>query len=522
MRLGAKVLFGVASIVYLGASVWLARLEQAGPVQSDLELAGRIPATLYLPEAATPGRFGLPDPPPRGERPPAVVLVHGFSSDRVAMSSLARRIAASGYAVLAIDVRGHGTNPNPFPDGRGRPDSLAADLAAAVDHLRVSPWVDGSKIVVMGHSMGASAALDFATRDSAIAGVVPISGGSGMTGPQTPRNVLFIWAAGDPPRLRERAAVLAGRLAGVDEPEPGHTYGDVTRGTAVRAVEVPGVDHLTILWSEPAAAEIVAWLDGVFGTQRAEAAPPLAEPRLAAFGVAIAAATVLLAGVGWVAGRLTRGLEERPARGGALGLVAIAGALLVAMPFVSIGVPASFLALEVGDVVASLLAIAGAVLLVALALRGDTGRFPPLRGVLAGAAVGFLGVYILLTPIGVVGHHMSFERGRLLPFAGMTLLLLPFFVAFEALLRRGRPATATLLGVCGRVVLLGMTFLGVQLGVVPPVVMLMLPTLALLFVLFEVFAAGCYVASGNWLVIALVESAWLAWSTAVTSPLTAG
>jgi dienelactone hydrolase len=521
VKLGARVLFGAASLVYLAACVWLARAEQAGPVHADLELAGRIPATFYLPELATPGRSGLPDPPPRGERPPVVALVHGFSSDRVAMSSLARRIAASGYAVLAIDVRGHGTNPNPFPEGRGRPDALAPDLAAAVDFLRVSPWVDGSRIVVMGHSMGASAALDFATRDSALAGVVPISGGSGMNGPQTPHNALFIWAAGDPPGLGERAAALAGRLAGVDSAEPGRTYGDVTRGTAVRAVEVPGVDHLTILFSGPAATEIVAWLDGVFGTQRAEA-PPLAEPRLAPFGIAIAAATVLLAGVGWVSGRLARGLEERAARGGALGLAAVAGALLVAMPILAIGVPASFLALAVGDVVASLLAIAGSVLLVALALRGDTGRFPALRGVVAGGAAGFLAVYVLLMPLDVVGHHMALAPGRLLPFAGMTLLVLPFFVAFEALLRRGRPATATLLGVAGRIVLLGMIFLGVQLGVVPFVVVLMLPTLALLFLLVEVFAAGCYVASGNWLVIALVESAWLAWSTAVTSPLTGG
>ncbi len=522
MKLGARVLFGAASIVYVGACVWLARAEQAGPVHADLELAGRIPATFYLPEAATPGRFGLPDPPPRGERPPAVVLVHGFSSDRVAMSTLARRIAGSGYAVLAIDVRGHGTNPNPFPDGRGRPDALAPDLAAAVDFLRVSPWVDGARIVVMGHSMGASAALDFATRDSAIAGVVPISGGSGTNGPQTPRNALFIWAAGDPPGLRERAATLAGRLASTDSPELGHTYGDVTRGTAVRAVEVPGADHLTILFSQPAATEIVAWLDAVFGTRRAVAPPPVAASRLAPFGVAIAAATVLLAGVGWVSGRLARALEERPARGGAIGLAAVAGALLVAMPILAIGVPASFLALAVGDVVASLLAIAGSALLVALALRGDTRRFPALRTVVAGATVGFLATYVLLTPLGVVGHHVALAPGRLLPFAGMTLLVLPFFVAFEALLRRGRPATATLLGVAGRIVLLGMIFLGVQLGVVPFVVALMLPTLALLFVLVEVFAAGCYAASGNWLVIALVESAWLAWSTAVTSPLTGG
>ena len=197
--------------------------------------------------------------PTRGR--PSIVLAHGISSDRANLSSLARRLAGAGFAVLTLDLRGHGENRNRFPDGRGRADSLAPDFAAAVDFLRTSPLVDGSQIALMGHSMGAGAALDFATRDSGIDAVVLISGGWSMLGPQRAPNVLFLYAAGDPERVQTRTGELAARLAGVAQPALGETYGDFRQGTAVRRVEVPGADHVTILWSDFAIAEIVAWLD---------------------------------------------------------------------------------------------------------------------------------------------------------------------------------------------------------------------------------------------------------------------
>src|SRR5262245_49757428 len=102
MALGVRVASAVAFAVFLGAAVWLARLDRAGPPHADLELAGGVPATLFLPGAEGPadGRAFL-DPPPRGERPPAIVLMHGFAGDRLSLSSLARRLAEARFAVLA-------------------------------------------------------------------------------------------------------------------------------------------------------------------------------------------------------------------------------------------------------------------------------------------------------------------------------------------------------------------------------------------------------------------------------------
>jgi hypothetical protein len=191
------------------------------------------------------------------------------------------------------------------------------------------------------------------------------------------------------------------------------------------------------------------------------------------------------------------------------------------MAVLAVGVPAAFLPLEVGDVVVSLLAVAGGLLLCAGSLRGAPIPLQELRLALAPGAVGFAGIYLLFMPFGVVGHRTAPTAERLGVAAGAALLLLPFFLGFEAALRRGGRLAATLLGVSGRILVVVALLVGVRLGVVPPVVMLMVPMLVILFLVFEVFASGVYAASGNWLVIAVTESAWLAWLAASVLPLRA-
>ena len=179
------------------------------------------------------------------------------------MSTLARRLAANGYAVLAIEARGHGANRNPFAGGR--PDHLAEEFGTAVSFLRASPHVDGDRLAVMGHSMGAAAALDYATRNSGLKAAVMIAGGFGREGALRPPNALFIYAERDPQWLREASDRLAEGLRA----ELGGAAGDdFTRGTAVRVISVPGHDHVTILWSGEAAREIVGWVDASFGIER--------------------------------------------------------------------------------------------------------------------------------------------------------------------------------------------------------------------------------------------------------------
>src|SRR5262249_708504 len=217
----------VVAILFLLAVARLARLDAGGPAHQFVNLPGQEPATLYLPGEGNP--FFRVFPP--AHRPPVIVQVHGFTLDRQFMSTLARRIAQNGYAVLAIDVSGHGTNRNPFPGGLANADALRPDVKKAVDFLRSYQFVDGSGIAVMGQSMGAGAVLDYATVDPALKGAIMISGGFSLTGPERPKNALFIFAQNDPSFIQSVSTEIASHLAGVQRIELGKTTASSRRAT---------------------------------------------------------------------------------------------------------------------------------------------------------------------------------------------------------------------------------------------------------------------------------------------------
>jgi dienelactone hydrolase len=519
MRRGAAGVSGLACLVLAAALLWLGRLERGGSAHADLELPGRVPATLYLPRPGGSGA-GLPEPPPPAERPPAIVLCHGFAGDRAMTSTLARRLAAGGYAVLALDARGHGENRNAFSPGRGRSDHLGEEFAAAVDFLRASPHVDGARLAVMGHSMGAGAALDYATRDSGLDAAVLISGGAAAEGPYRPPNPLFVYAAGDPPALRERVRTLAQRLAG-DAVRAGAAPGDASQGAAVRAVEIPGRDHATILWSEAAAREVVRWLDASFGVARA-GEPGLGDPRLAAAGIALLAFLLVAPGIGALAGRIAPSAPLVPAAGGGLRFAGVLAALALSLPLAAGPVATAFLPLAVGREIAQILLGAGLGVLVALVVRDKLDakrlawRWPRALGAAALACAAVAG---LLTPIGVVAHRLALTPERAASGALLALLLFPLFLALGVSLRRGSTGVALVASLAARAGILGALALGAGAGILPGVVALMLPSLAFCFVLVELVATPLYAASRNVLAIAAFESACLAWLQAATLPI---
>ena len=86
---------------------------------------------------------------------PALVMLHGSSDDGLCWTSLAKDLAAD-YDLILPDARGHGlSDPASASDP---PDVQADDVAALIRELKLeSP-------IVMGHSMGASAAAWFAAK----------------------------------------------------------------------------------------------------------------------------------------------------------------------------------------------------------------------------------------------------------------------------------------------------------------------------------------------------------------------
>jgi len=518
-----RVVYAISALAFVGflvASAWLGRLERGGPAHADVTLRGRVPATLFLPQPAREGQAFLDVPAP-GERPPVVLLVHGFASDRSGMSSLARRLAGTGAAVLTLDVRGHGANRNPFRRSFAQGDTFHEDLAAAVDFLRSYPHVDASRLVVMGHSMGAGATLDYATRDPAVDGAVLISGGWKLEGPYRPRNALFLYAAGDPPRIKSRVTEIARKLVDEDQLFLEKTYGAIEAGTAVRIAEVSGADHATIVWTDEAVREIADWVHAIFGTRAPETLPE--DPRTRAVLAVLGALLLALPGLGLVVARIVPEQPAEPgAARGALGLLVVGAALLGLLPLSATGTPGPVLSVEVGDVVATHLFLAGVVLLVAMGLwrPGELRALvrDPLPTLL-GAAVGVVAIYLLLNPIGVLVHRLTLTPERLVVFGGVWLAVLPFAAGFQVWVRRGGTPVATTWAVLGRGLVLASLVAGARAEIVPGVVMLMVPALLVVYALFEVLAAALYAGSRNRAAIALIDSGWLALVIAASMPV---
>ncbi|MFZ0659782.1 MAG: alpha/beta fold hydrolase [Candidatus Binataceae bacterium] len=515
-----KVVCAIAFLILLVEAWRFASMQAGGPPHMDLELTGGIPATLYLPGSGNP--FFALQPLPPDKRRPAVLLVHGFSSDRALMSVLARRIARNGYACLTIDLPGHGHNRNPFARNFGS-ETLRQDLTTAVNFLRTSSYVDGSRIVVIGHSMGANAALDYAAHDPNIKGSVMISGGFRLDGPDHPRNTLFIFAQNDPEFIQDASKQIAGILAGNGSIELGKVYGDVASGTALEAVRVPHTNHITITRSTVAAAAILGWLDSIFGTQRT-APYRLESARLSAAAVGMLAFLIVLIGIGQIAGAIAPEMLRRPSGSIMwLGLPAIAIALLIVMPFMAVGEPAYFVSLIAGDDLFAWLGIAGGVLLALMAARSMIdwlGVVAGARRTALAAILAFGAIYVLQMPFGEVVHTLAPTPERLLATIAGTAIVLPFFFSFEWLLRRGGLVESTIACVIGRAVIIVMLIIGVSLRILPGVLMLTLSIMVFQFIAFEIFAVSTYSRSNNLLVIALVESAWFAWIAAIAMPIT--
>ena len=96
---------------------------------------------------------------------------------------------------------------------------------------------------------------------------------------------------------------------------------------------------------------------------------------------------------------------------------------------------------------------------------------------------------------------------------------MPFFAAFEAIVRRGSMVAAIGWGVLGRVLLLAALSIGVSLQVLPAVLALVIPILVLQYVILEIFAASCYATGRNTAVIAVVDAIFIAWLTIMLTPI---
>ena len=87
-----------------------------------------------------------------------VAVIHGFTSNPNATRPLGQRLAAEGYAVEVPLLPGHGTNHRDLATTRYRDWAAAAERV--LDHLLTGC----TTVVLIGHSVGGTIALDLASR----------------------------------------------------------------------------------------------------------------------------------------------------------------------------------------------------------------------------------------------------------------------------------------------------------------------------------------------------------------------
>jgi alpha-beta hydrolase superfamily lysophospholipase len=157
----------------------------------------------------------------------AVILLHQLGSDKSSYLSFSNELNRKGYAVLALDFRGHGEST--IIDGKtvtwqsfSNLDfmDMTKDVAAARDWLTNKGY---DNFAIVGASIGANTALNYGVTDSAIKTVVLLSPGleyKGIVTNQTIRNFtkpIFIVASNEDTYSARSAAILYENAQGKKE-----------------------------------------------------------------------------------------------------------------------------------------------------------------------------------------------------------------------------------------------------------------------------------------------------------------
>jgi len=125
---------------------------------------------------------------------PTVILLHMLGRDRSTWNAFASTLSQKeGYAVLSIDLRGHGesvkqNNGNTISFQSFSPDDynkMVLDVKAAKQFLITNKNANPNNISIVGASIGANVAINYAAMDPTIKSVVLLSPGINYRGVST-------------------------------------------------------------------------------------------------------------------------------------------------------------------------------------------------------------------------------------------------------------------------------------------------------------------------------------------------
>lgn len=137
-----------------------------------------------------------------------VVIVHGFTASASCphVEALAERVHESGLDVVTYDARGHGSSDGESTLGDHEQHDVAAAVAVARERT--------DRVVLVGASMGAIAALRYAVTDPDLAGLVAVSCPAEWKLPRNARGVLAAAMTRTPIGRRVMSRLSGVRIAG--------------------------------------------------------------------------------------------------------------------------------------------------------------------------------------------------------------------------------------------------------------------------------------------------------------------
>lgn len=484
------------ALMVIALSIWKMETQRSGLEIAPLAVMGDTPATLYLREG--------------GGAAPVVVIAHGFAGSRQLMEPFALTLAQAGYVVASFDFEGHGRNPRPMSgdvtsvDGTTR--LLMEETARVARAALAHPRADG-RLVYLGHSMASDIVVRQALSDPPGDTVIAISMFSEAVTPEAPGNLLIIAGAWEG---RLAAEALRAVQQSDAEAQIGQTVGDPAVGDARRAVLVPNVEHVGVLYAATSLREARDWLDATFG--RASDAP------LALRGGWIVALLLAIVALGWPLARSLPAAQARPAQlsNRSFLLIALAPALLVPLALAPFDI--RVLPVLVADYLALHLGLYGVLTLAALHWKGAlSGQFP-VRIWWIALAVAVFGIAVLGGAIDRYVASFVPHPGRAMVIAGLALGAVPFMLGDGFLTGGGQ-------GARWRVVLARLAFLA-SLGLAVALnfdalffLLIILPVIVLFFLLFGTMSGWVGRRTGLPAAGGIGLGLVLAWALGVTFPM---